>query len=57
MHLSGGEAGRAARLAGAKRLVIVHVPPWLDPEESVAAAAKEFDGPVEFGTPGTVYEV
>ncbi|KQB84911.1 Ribonuclease BN [Corynebacterium oculi] len=57
MHLSGGEAGRAARLAGAKRLVIVHVPPWLDPEEAVTAAQKEFDGPVEFGWPGTVYEV
>ncbi|MBC3184988.1 MBL fold metallo-hydrolase [Corynebacterium sp. zg-331] len=57
MHLSGGEAGRAARLAEAKRLVIVHVPPWLDPEEAVVAARKEFDGPVEFGRPGSVYEV
>ncbi|WP_448854646.1 MBL fold metallo-hydrolase [Corynebacterium frankenforstense] len=57
MHMNGVEAGRAARLAGAKRLVIIHVPPWVDKQATVAAAAAEFGGPVEFGDPGTVYTV
>ncbi|MCZ9310220.1 MBL fold metallo-hydrolase [Corynebacterium uberis] len=55
MHLCGAEAGTAARLAGVGRLVIVHVPPWEDPEDAVAAARREFDGPVEFGAPGATY--
>ncbi len=57
MHLSGTEAGRLARLAGAKRLLLVHIPPWGDPEETVEAARAEFDGPIRLGTPGMVLEV
>lgn len=57
MHLSGAEAGRLARLAGAKRLLLVHIPPWGDPEETVAAAQAEYDGPIKLGTPGMVLEV
>ena len=56
MHLSGAEAGRAARLANAKKLVIVHVPPWGDVESTLAAARTEFDGPIEFGEQGHVFE-
>lgn len=56
MHLSGTEAGRAARLAGVKKLVIVHIPPWGDPEATLAAARAEFDGPVEVGQQGQVIE-
>ncbi|MBP3088167.1 MBL fold metallo-hydrolase [Corynebacterium sp. sy017] len=57
MHLSGKEAGEIARLAGAKRLVLVHIPPWCDPQESLDAARKEFDGPVELGISGYELEL
>lgn len=56
MHLSGAEAGRIARLAGVKKLVLVHIPPWGDVPSALAAARSEFDGPVEFGEPSAVYE-
>lgn len=57
MHLTGAEAGRAARLAGAKKLVLVHIPPWGDEEATLAAARAEFDGPVEIGRQGLVMDV
>lgn len=56
MHMSGAEAGRIAQLAGAKRLVLVHIPPWGDPEGAVRAAREHFDGPVEFGEQGMVID-
>lgn len=52
MHMSGAEAGRLARLAGAKKLVLVHIPPWSDTNEALAAARAEFDGEVLFGEHG-----
>ncbi|RNE49694.1 MBL fold metallo-hydrolase [Corynebacterium alimapuense] len=52
MHLSGAEAGRIARLAGARSLVLIHIPPWGDPNGAVAAARTEFDGPVTIGESG-----
>ncbi|AKK09565.1 MBL fold metallo-hydrolase [Corynebacterium testudinoris] len=56
MHLSGLEAGRAARLAGVGKLMLVHMPPWADPFSALAAARREFDGPIEIGLPGMVIE-
>ncbi|WP_082208752.1 MBL fold metallo-hydrolase [Corynebacterium argentoratense] len=52
MHLSGAEAGRIAKLAGAKTLVLVHIPPWADADVAKASAETEFDGPVIIGTAG-----
>lgn len=52
MHLSGAEAGRIAREAGVKRLVLVHIPPWGDPQGALAAARDEFAGPVELSAAG-----
>lgn len=57
IHLSGTEAGRLARLAGAKKLILVHIPPWESAEEILAAARSEYDGPLEVGTPGMVVQV
>ncbi|QGU05415.1 MBL fold metallo-hydrolase [Corynebacterium comes] len=57
MHLSGAQAGRAARLAGVKKLVLVHIPPWGDVEATLAAARSEFDGPIELGGQGRVIEI
>lgn len=51
-HMSGREAGRSAREAGARRLVITHR--WAKvPAEAVhAEAAEAFGGPVEQAEPG-----
>lgn len=57
MHLSGADAGRAARDAGVKTLVLVHIQPWADVEATVAAARAEFDGDIVLGQAGMVFEV
>ncbi len=46
IHMTGAEAGRAAAAAGAKRLLITHVLPSLDPVEVAAEAAREYPGEV-----------
>lgn len=57
MHLSGQEAGRIAREAGVKKLVLVHIQPWSDKHATLAAAQAEFDGEVVLGDAGHVYAV
>ncbi|QNP92675.1 MBL fold metallo-hydrolase [Corynebacterium zhongnanshanii] len=52
MHLSGQEAGRAARLAGVEKLILTHIPPWGDAEATLAAARSEFDGPIALAEAG-----
>lgn len=56
MHLSGKEAGRIAREAGVKTLVLVHIQPWTDPEEVLAAARTEFNGEIILGKAGATFE-
>ena len=57
MHLSGQDAGRIAREAGVKTLVLVHIQPWSDKEATRAAAQAEFDREVIVGEAGAVFEV
>ena len=57
LHLTGGQAGEAASLAGARRLVLTHLPPWNDPAVSRQAAEAAFGGPVELAEPGSTYDV
>jgi ribonuclease Z len=45
-------AGRIAREAGARRLILVHLPPEVDEEAWIARARETFDGPVEIGWDG-----
>ncbi|MBN9644135.1 MBL fold metallo-hydrolase [Corynebacterium mendelii] len=52
MHVSGREAGIMAREAGVKHLLLVHIPPWVDPGEAKTAAEKQFPGPVTLAVPG-----
>ncbi|MDN4472929.1 MBL fold metallo-hydrolase [Demequina zhanjiangensis] len=47
MHLTGMRAGQVAQDAGVGRLLLTHVPPWIDPYETVAEAALEYSGPLD----------
>lgn len=56
-HLTAGEAGEIARRIGASNLTLTHIPPYLDPSESVAEAESTFDRPVRLAVPGTSFDV
>lgn len=56
-HLTAGEAGAIAREVGAGRLVLTHIPPYLDPSVSVAEAEREFGRPVQLAVAGTSFDV
>lgn len=57
LHLNGREAGETARRAGARRLVLTHIPPWTDPQVNLADAREVFGGPTELAVAGTAYEI
>lgn len=56
-HLSGRQAGRAAREADAARLLITHFWPTIAAEEMQAEAAESFGGPVEIAYENEEYLV
>lgn len=57
LHLTGAEAGEIATRAGAKRLIVTHVPPWHDAQEMLLEATKTYAGPAELAAQGAVYEL
>ncbi|MDH6121530.1 MBL fold metallo-hydrolase [Kitasatospora sp. GAS204B] len=57
IHLNGREAGEHATAAGARRLVLTHIPPWTDPQRNLRDAEKAYQGPVELAKAGAVYEI
>ncbi len=57
LHLTGAEAGRTAAGAGARRLVLTHVPPWHDQATVRAEAEAEYDGVIDLAAPGQVYDL
>ncbi|AWB84575.1 MBL fold metallo-hydrolase [Corynebacterium liangguodongii] len=57
MHLSGEQAGLIAAEAGVGTLVLVHIQPWADKEETLAAARRHFDGEIRLGAAGDVFEL
>ena len=57
LHLNGREAGQSAARAGARRLVLTHIPPWTDPQVNIADAREVYDGPVELAAPRRTYEI
>ncbi len=57
LHLSAREAGTAARAARARRLMITHLWPTLDPMASVEEASEAFGDPVTLAAPHMVTQV
>ena len=55
LHLTGKQAGAAAAEAGARRLVLTHIPPWHDPRIPLAEAREAYDGPLEAAVTGSTY--
>jgi len=56
-HLSARQAGEIAQQAGARRLVLTHLTPDLDPVVSLREAAEAFDGVVDLAITAMVLEV
>ena len=56
LHLTGRQAGEHAAAAHVGRLLLTHVPPWVDPDGQLAAAASAFPA-TELVHAGAVYEV
>jgi ribonuclease BN (tRNA processing enzyme) len=56
-HLTAAEAGRHARAAGAKRLLLVHISDELDAGRARSEAEEAFGGPVEVASEGATFEV
>jgi ribonuclease BN (tRNA processing enzyme) len=57
LHLCGRQAGQHAARAGAGRLILTHLAPDCDPEQSLAAAAGAFSGPASLAAPGQVLDL
>jgi ribonuclease BN (tRNA processing enzyme) len=56
-HLTAGQAGSLAREAGARRLMLTHIPPHVDVTAAIAEAEIAFDRPVSLAVPGVTSEV
>ncbi|MBM7786383.1 MBL fold metallo-hydrolase [Tenggerimyces flavus] len=57
VHLTGREAAEHATLAGVRRLVLTHIPPWHDPLRVLADARPAYDHPIELAKPGATYDI
>ena len=57
IHLTGRRAGQVATDAGARRLLLTHLPVWNDPADTLAEARGSYAGPVEIAERGKTYEL
>ncbi|MBT0568252.1 cyclic nucleotide-degrading phosphodiesterase [Williamsia sp. CHRR-6] len=57
LHLSGTEAGEMATAAGAKSLLLTHIPPWTDQDAIVAEASTTYSGPISVAVPGRALDI
>ena len=55
LHMTGKQAGAAAAEARVGRLVLTHIPPWNDPQETLAEAREAYAGPIDLAVPGATY--
>ncbi len=56
-HSTPGQAARLAALAGARRLLMVHLTMDADPKRWVAEARSTYSGPIEIPVDGAIYPV
>lgn len=52
LHLTAADAGRVAQAAQCDRLILTHLPPWVDPNTSVVEASVNYRGTVHTAHPG-----
>lgn len=57
LHLTGREAAEHAKAAGVGLLLLTHLPPWNDPERTLAEAAPAFDGECLLAESGRSYDL
>jgi ribonuclease BN (tRNA processing enzyme) len=57
MHMTGRQAGETAERAGARRLVLTHIPPWHDPVAVLAEATPCYAGPIVLAERKAVYDI
>lgn len=55
VHLTGRRAGELATAAGARRLVLTHIPPWTARETVRAEALTAYEGPIDLACPGATF--
>ena len=56
-HMSAADAGQVARDLGVGKLVLTHIPPYMDVSRSVHEAEETFDRPVVLATAGAGFDV
>ncbi len=56
LHLTGRQSGEQAAAAGVGRLLLTHVPTWVDRESQLKSAAAVFPR-AELVSTGSVYEI
>ena len=56
LHLTGRQAGQAATAARVRRLLVTHVPAWVDPAAQLTAARTAFAS-AELARPGGTYDI
>lgn len=57
VHHTGKQAGELAAVASVGRLVVTHVPPWCDLDDTVQAARSSVNGPVDVAAVDRTWEV
>lgn len=57
VHLTGKRAGQMAAQAGARRVLLTHLPAWTPDAVVIAEARQTFSGPIDVVHQGAVYEL
>ncbi|WP_298591768.1 MBL fold metallo-hydrolase [uncultured Kocuria sp.] len=57
IHLTGRRAAEAARDAGARKLLLTHLPVWNSPTRAVEEAQEVFEGPIGVAQPAYTYRI
>ncbi len=57
IHLTGRRAAEAARDAGARQLLLTHLPVWNSPTRAVEEAQEVFEGPIGVAEPAYTYRI